>query len=155
MPISCQLYSQFYSASFTGDVRQAFRVVEQRFPGCPLVGVGWSLGANILLRRTPLFLFFVFLLFSPLFSLSASPAARSWAWGGVSVKFNHIGQIDAKCRYLGEEGAGARLAAAVSLCNPFHLPLADAHFQRGFNRIYDWRAPRRKKKPKKQNKKAV
>ena len=39
--------------------------------------------------------------------------------------------------YLGEAGAETPLAAAVSLCNPFNLVVADAAFARGFNRLYD------------------
>jgi hypothetical protein len=39
--------------------------------------------------------------------------------------------------YLGEAGAATPLAAAVSLCNPFDLVLADKAFAAGFNRLYD------------------
>lgn len=41
------------------------------------------------------------------------------------------------CRYLGEEGGDCLLDAAIAMCNPFNLPLADKNFQNGFNRIYD------------------
>lgn len=40
--------------------------------------------------------------------------------------------------YLAEEGEACRIAAAVSMCNPFDLVLSDANFQTGFNRVYDW-----------------
>merc|ERR1719454_2779237 len=39
---------QFYSASFTGDVRAVVDELATRWPGAPLFAVGWSLGANIL-----------------------------------------------------------------------------------------------------------
>ena len=39
---------QFYSASFTGDVRAVVDELAMRWPGAPLFAVGWSLGANIL-----------------------------------------------------------------------------------------------------------
>ncbi|CAG9467412.1 unnamed protein product [Pedinophyceae sp. YPF-701] len=41
-------------------------------------------------------------------------------------------------RYLGEEGARTPLTAAVSMCNPFDLVVADRNFNRGFNNIYNW-----------------
>ena len=41
---------QFYSASFTADIRQAVALLADRFPGAPLAAVGWSLGANILVN---------------------------------------------------------------------------------------------------------
>lgn len=41
---------QFYSASFTGDMRQVVQVVQKRYPKAELLAVGWSLGANILVR---------------------------------------------------------------------------------------------------------
>eukprot|EP00276_Gloeochaete_wittrockiana_P009635 CAMPEP_0184644368 /NCGR_PEP_ID=MMETSP0308-20130426/1092_1 /TAXON_ID=38269 /ORGANISM="Gloeochaete witrockiana, Strain SAG 46.84" /LENGTH=369 /DNA_ID=CAMNT_0027072853 /DNA_START=1468 /DNA_END=2577 /DNA_ORIENTATION=- len=41
---------QFYSASFTGDIRTAIIHIHHRFPQASLTAVGWSLGANILLR---------------------------------------------------------------------------------------------------------
>ncbi|GFR42363.1 hypothetical protein Agub_g3059 [Astrephomene gubernaculifera] len=40
-------------------------------------------------------------------------------------------------RYLGEEGAATPLSAAVSLCNPFNLPVSNENLTRGFNRLYD------------------
>ena len=39
---------QFYSASFTGDVRAVVDELATRWPEAPLFAVGWSLGANIL-----------------------------------------------------------------------------------------------------------
>lgn len=41
---------QFYSASFTGDLRQVVAHVGDRYPKANLYAVGWSLGANILVR---------------------------------------------------------------------------------------------------------
>ena len=39
---------QFYSASYTGDVRHVVDLLHERFPDAPLFAIGWSLGANIL-----------------------------------------------------------------------------------------------------------
>ncbi|XP_002971512.2 embryogenesis-associated protein EMB8 [Selaginella moellendorffii] len=41
---------KFYSASFTEDLRQVVRFVAYRFPESRIYAVGWSLGANILVR---------------------------------------------------------------------------------------------------------
>ncbi|XP_058104914.1 embryogenesis-associated protein EMB8 [Magnolia sinica] len=41
---------QFYSASFTEDLRQVVKHVGSRYPQSNLYAVGWSLGANILVR---------------------------------------------------------------------------------------------------------
>ncbi|KAL5056585.1 hypothetical protein RYX36_037267 [Vicia faba] len=41
---------QFYSASFLGDMRQVVSHVSARYPDANLYAVGWSLGANILVR---------------------------------------------------------------------------------------------------------
>lgn len=85
---------QFYSASFTQDLRHVVGHVAVKYPGVPLFAAGWSLGANILTR------------------------------------------------YLGEEGGATPLTAAIAMCNPFNLPLSDANFKRGFNKIYDWNLAR-------------
>ncbi|KAJ9706339.1 hypothetical protein PVL29_001721 [Vitis rotundifolia] len=42
--------AQFYSASFTEDLRQVVAHVANRYPNANLYAVGWSLGANILVR---------------------------------------------------------------------------------------------------------
>jgi len=39
---------QFYSASYTGDIRHVVNELHERFPNAPLLAIGWSLGANIL-----------------------------------------------------------------------------------------------------------
>lgn len=39
---------QFYSASYTGDIRHVVDELHARFPRAPLLAIGWSLGANIL-----------------------------------------------------------------------------------------------------------
>ena len=82
--------AQFYSASYTGDMRAVVDHLRRRHPASPLVAAGYSLGANILVN------------------------------------------------YLGQEGAASPVVAAVSMCNPFDLPLADKAFAVGFNKIYDW-----------------
>jgi hypothetical protein len=40
--------------------------------------------------------------------------------------------------YVGEEGADCALTSAVSLCNPFNLPVCNAALQKGFSKVYDW-----------------
>ncbi|KAF5734953.1 embryogenesis-associated protein EMB8 [Tripterygium wilfordii] len=80
---------QFYSASFLGDMREVVAKVAARYPKANLYAIGWSLGANILVR------------------------------------------------YLGEESNACPLSGAVSLCNPFNLPIADEDFRKGFNIVYD------------------
>lgn len=42
--------AKFYSASFTGDLRQVVDHVLTRYPQCNIYAAGWSLGANILVR---------------------------------------------------------------------------------------------------------
>ncbi|XP_031095989.1 embryogenesis-associated protein EMB8 [Ipomoea triloba] len=81
--------SQFYSASFLGDIYEVVAHVGSRYPKANLYAVGWSLGANILVR------------------------------------------------YLGQESHSCPLSGAVSLCNPFNLPIADEDFRKGFNIVYD------------------
>jgi predicted alpha/beta-fold hydrolase len=82
--------AQFYSAGFTEDMREVVRLQRARYPAAPLMAVGWSLGANILVN------------------------------------------------YVGEEGADCVLTSAVSLCNPFNLPVCNAALQKGFSKVYDW-----------------
>ncbi|KAL2902908.1 Embryogenesis-associated protein EMB8 [Bienertia sinuspersici] len=88
-PLSPILILLFYSASFTGDLTEVIAHVSGRYPKARLYAVGWSLGANILVR------------------------------------------------YLGQESHDCSLAGAVSLCNPFNLPIADEDFHKGFNNVYD------------------
>lgn len=88
------LTAQFYSASYTGDMRNVVAHVRNRYPSSILFAAGWSLGANIMTK------------------------------------------------YLGEEQDRTPISAAVAMCNPFNLPLSDANFHKGFNRIYDWNLAR-------------
>ncbi|TFK76467.1 AB-hydrolase YheT [Pluteus cervinus] len=46
-PITSQ---QLYSAGHTDDLRQALAYLEHRYPSAPLLGLGYSLGANVLTR---------------------------------------------------------------------------------------------------------
>lgn len=41
---------QFYSASFFGDMHEVVAHVSKRYPKANLYAVGWSLGANVLVR---------------------------------------------------------------------------------------------------------
>lgn len=43
-------FVQFYSASFTRDLSEVINHVSSRYPKSKLYAVGWSLGANILIR---------------------------------------------------------------------------------------------------------
>ena len=52
---------QLFCASYTDDIRHAIKHIAKRLPGAPLIGVGYSLGSNILVKylgeegdRTPL-----------------------------------------------------------------------------------------------------
>ncbi|PKA64194.1 Embryogenesis-associated protein EMB8 [Apostasia shenzhenica] len=80
---------KFYSASFTTDLCEVVKHVSVCYPNCNMYAVGWSLGANILVR------------------------------------------------YLAQESYNCPLSGAVSLCNPFNLPIADEDFHKGFNNVYD------------------
>jgi predicted alpha/beta-fold hydrolase len=42
--------SRLYTAGGTDDFRQALMYLSKRFPNAPLLGVGYSLGANIITR---------------------------------------------------------------------------------------------------------
>jgi len=42
--------NQFYSAGYTDDLRQALFYISQRYPKAPLFGLGFSLGANVIVR---------------------------------------------------------------------------------------------------------
>ena len=39
-----------YNAEYTGDFKEVVMTISQRFPQCPLFGMGFSLGGNILMR---------------------------------------------------------------------------------------------------------
>lgn len=41
---------ELYSASHTDDIRFAIAHIKQLYPKAPMMAVGWSLGANVLLR---------------------------------------------------------------------------------------------------------
>ncbi|KAG7445503.1 AB-hydrolase YheT [Guyanagaster necrorhizus] len=41
---------QFYSAGYTDDLRQALLYISQLYPKAPLLGLGFSLGANVIVR---------------------------------------------------------------------------------------------------------
>jgi predicted alpha/beta-fold hydrolase len=67
------LLVQFYSASFLGDMCEVVEHVGMRYPKANLYAVGWSLGANILVRYVGqvcdmLFLFLTMLLILAKFS---------------------------------------------------------------------------------------
>jgi len=41
---------QFYSAGYTDDLRTSLIYIKNKFPNAPLLGVGFSLGANVITR---------------------------------------------------------------------------------------------------------
>lgn len=41
---------QLYSAGHTDDLRQALMYISNMFPDAPLLGIGFSLGANVIVR---------------------------------------------------------------------------------------------------------
>ena len=41
---------QLYSAGHTDDLRQALVYIARRYPDAPLLGLGFSLGANVIIR---------------------------------------------------------------------------------------------------------
>ncbi|KAG8988341.1 hypothetical protein FRB90_002816 [Tulasnella sp. 427] len=41
---------QLYSAAYTGDIRSALLYISAKYPKAPLLGLGFSLGANVLIR---------------------------------------------------------------------------------------------------------
>ena len=41
---------QFYSAGYTDDLRRAILYLSNRFPRAQLLGIGFSLGANVMTR---------------------------------------------------------------------------------------------------------
>lgn len=47
MPITSP---QLYSAGVTDDLRQAVFYISNKFPGAPLLGLSFSLGANVMTR---------------------------------------------------------------------------------------------------------
>ena len=46
------LTPQLYSGAYTDDLRHTVRHVQQRIPSAPLVAVGFSLGANLLVKAS-------------------------------------------------------------------------------------------------------
>lgn len=41
---------QLYSAGHTDDLRQALMYIKRTYPNAPLLGLGFSLGANVMVR---------------------------------------------------------------------------------------------------------
>lgn len=41
---------QLYSALYTDDIRVAVMYIHKQYPRAPLIGIGFSLGANVLTR---------------------------------------------------------------------------------------------------------
>ena len=116
--------AQFYSASYTGDLRCVVAHVAAQLPhGVPLFAAGWSLGANILTRylgeegdNTPIKA--AVAMCNP-FDLVRCFLLLTVVVAVVVV----ITQFTSSCSFFSR----------------FPLqPHSDANFKKGFNRIYDW-----------------
>ncbi|CAA6663340.1 unnamed protein product [Spirodela intermedia] len=94
---------------FTRDLSEVINHVSSRYPKSKIYAVGWSLGANILVRY----------LGQLNFSICTKVATTVNAYPLIAG----ISQLS----YLW----------AVSLCNPFNLVIADEDFHKGFNNVYD------------------
>jgi uncharacterized protein len=79
---------RYYHHGDTEDLRQVLALLRAREADTPLFAVGWSLGANVLLK------------------------------------------------YLGEEGEGTPVTAAVAVCAPFQLKPCAEKLRTGFSRVY-------------------
>lgn len=89
-----------FNARATWDVRQVVRWARKTFPNRPLFGLGFSLGANILTNVS-------------------EPILDQWKYI-LMVNF---------WQYVGEEGEGCLLNAAVVVGNPFDLEVANKTLQ--------------------------
>jgi hypothetical protein len=98
---------QFYSASYTEDTRRVTNYLVEQFPSSPLVAVGWSLGANILMK---------WVMQMPGVVVTAWRLCIT-CWQGIT-RCTRLFDLVARLlrRYLGEEGAEAPFVAAASLC---------------------------------------
>ena len=116
---------QYYSASFTGDLREVVAWTLAQWPASPLLAAGYSLGGER--------------------GEGVAPGRACCGRRGAprpsqtTPHPSHPIPLPANIlvNYLGEEGDKAPIAAAVSLCNPFDLVISDANFSTGFNRVYD------------------
>ena len=96
-----------YNARSTWDLRQVVEWLAKMFPNRPLFGVGFSLGANILVNvRT------------------ADNLGRREHSESNSISF--------LSQYLGEEGSGCLLKAAVVCSNPWNLDVGSVALQRSW-----------------------
>lgn len=105
---------QFYSAGFTDDLRAVVDHVRRRYPDAQLFGVGWSLGANILLNYV----------------------AESGAHSGLAG-------VASMCNPVSPGGGGGSRRRAAGLTGSrlpllqFDLTVSNVEIGKGFNRIYD------------------
>lgn len=100
-----------YNARATWDVRQTVKWLREKWPRRPLFGLGFSLGANILVN------------------------VRTAATGDdreLRNVFDETGSDACLCcvQYLGEEGEGCELKAAVVCSNPWNLDVSNLALQR-------------------------
>ena len=133
---------QFYSASFTGDMRLVVEYVRKARPNSPLLAAGWSLGANIMMRylgeqvRKELLL--------SLSSLSGLPNCQylqSFQWDDSQADMDRIANpcnlnqplsplillLDFTIRSSFLARGVAPLVAFLSMCNPCNFPPASSH----------------------------
>ena len=113
-----------------------------------LFAAGWSLGANIMCRYLGGWV-------GVKMGWGVGSGMRACAHMCPSIRARPDGVVTlplppsccCHCRHYplvlplllpaGEEAERAPISAAVAMCNPFDLPLSDANFQKGFNRVYD------------------
>ena len=103
---------QFYSAGFTDDLQAVVDHVRRRYPDARLFGVGWSLGANILLNYV------------------AERGAHS-GLAGVASMCNPVSAGG------GSAGGPGGLTGSRLLPLQFDLTVSNVEIGKGFNRIYD------------------
>ena len=119
--------------------QQVTNFLRDMFPNSTFMAVGWSLGANILLRylgeegeKAP------FIAAASLcechLSAPSQTHLRRWSVSRVACLIHQC-----MARLLGLKPEPTITAFVWRAGNPFNLPISNANFERGFNRFYDYR----------------
>ena len=88
--------NQLYNAGWTEDLRRIINHLHQIYPKAPLLAIGTSIGANILVKYH----------------------VKTLA-GSIFCSFNL--KLAAQVKYLGEEGDNTPLGAGAAICCPWDL----------------------------------